>query len=1679
MDTTFLSGGGIVTTDVGGRDFGSSIVLQSDAKIIVAGESSGGGDGGFALVRYNADGSLDTTFDGDGKVRTDFGGLEYATSVALQSDGKIIVVGYNGLSSSGGGDFAVVRYNADGSFDTTFDGDGKVTTNLGGWDRAESVTVESGGKILVVGYAVSGSGGGDYALVRYNTDGSIDTTFGVGGKVITNVGAGDVAHSVIVQSDNKIVVIGDTASNFSGSSDFALVRYGADGTLDTTFGEGGKVTTNIDLVDFVGGATVQPDGRIIVVGKSYSLADMAGSGDHDFVIVRYNIDGTLDTSFNFDGKIVADFGGFDSARSVAVQADGKIVVTGSSSFAGGSGGGDVIVVRYNTNGTLDTTFSGDGIIKTAIGDESEGNGVVVQSDGKILVAGASASSGNPDFLLVRYNADGSMAPGIDFDGMPVSTASRYESFADLYVDANQQNLTGYIGSAQVELSPPGVLHCFDEDHDGFADHFTRTWADATGTHNLSGTTTWLDAMVFKSSGSELIGGVTYSVNQYGRLAYDAQGDVVGMFFLTLNPVFTMTTDTIAGDSLVATFTAYDNDDNDIKTWQLLDNNGDNVIDSVKRVGDSHSDYDIVWTDSTHFTAYRYVGMGFGSIFDNQNRPTTIPYYTSGATEQDPDVRNDIPIVWQAKGSDNVVATFFFTSSTNTVSGKLFDTNSDNIPDQISFTETDNGVSHTTMATLIGWSNLSSTNPDAVTGRVLSSNNPDDLFTGLIDGTQSAPTRIYMPSYYMGSSGVEVLSDTTSPTLISSTPADDATHVLLGSDIVLNFSENILAGTGNIVVSAGTDIRTIAVTDSTQVTFDGSTVTINPTDDLHAGNDYHVQMSSGVIKDLAGNSYTGMTDYDFTCEIGAVNGGKINTELGGYDTANALAIFSDGKILVAGTSSNDFALVRYLSDGTFDTSFGVDGKVITNISSGDDGNCVVVQDDGKIVLAGNVVAGNNNFALVRYNADGTLDSTFSNDGWVSTDLGGIYEEAFSIANVTVNGQSMLLVAGYSGGYNFDRSSALLRYTTNGELDTSFGVGGSVLMKTGSGSDASSMEVLSDGRILVAGQTIDKSSNYDITLSRYTADGVLDTNFGTGAGFIIKDLGGYDQANDIVVQDDGHIFVTGYSITDITRLTVLRYTADGVLDHTFGANGQVSLDSPDPSTGRSVTVLADGKILVAGSIGSAESSDFGLFRFLADGWLDTAFGVNGIVRTDFGGADFATSMSVQTNGDIVIAGSSDGNVALACYNSDGTLDASFGGISDSIAPTLISSTPADGTSSVPVGSDIVLNFSEAIQGTGSIEIHTGSSTGAVVASYDLATSPDIIIAGNTLTINPAKELENSTHYFVTVSDGSIEDLAGNSYAGTMSYDFTTAPMSSGHDIGGSVSFWKTGQAISGVTTTLESSPIVPGSQLVELRNIQVAADGSRIIEIWETSSKSDIDSVQLEFTLPTGSVSAWQDATGLPSGWTTVVNTGESGQFILGGMGMTALSAGPIKLGTLTLTAPANPHHFDLSLSAGWLGEDTVPLFGISSDSMTTGPDGLYQHTGMADGTYAMTSVKVSGTAESNAIKANDALAALKMAVGMNPNSDGGAVSPYQYLAADVNQDGVIKAADALNILKMAVKLDSAPAKEWLFVPESVGSETMSRTHVVWPDSPMPVTLGADQELYLIGIVKGDVNGSWVG
>jgi uncharacterized delta-60 repeat protein len=395
LDITF-DVDGKVTTAVGDfDDTATSVAIQSDGKILVAGYSSRvRNELDFVLTRYNSNGSLDTTFDGDGKVTTDFGGYSYAYSIAIQSDGKIVVAGsaYNGSNI----DFALVRYNADGSLDTTFGIGGKVTTPIGtSSDLGYSVTIQPDGNIVVAGQSWNGSNY-DFALTRYNSNGNLDITFDGDGKVTTAVGSSDdEARGVAIQSDGKIVVAGYT---YNGSNyDFALTRYNSDGSLDTTFDGDGKVTTAVgNFDDAARGVAIQSDGKIVVAGYS-------GNVRWDFALTRYNSNGSLDTTFDGDGKVTTAVGSFDDvASSVAIQSDGKIVVAGSSSDDSNV---DFALTRYNSNGSLDTTFDGDGKVTTDFGAQDSAYSVAIQSDGKIVVAGHSWDGSNRDFALARYNAE--------------------------------------------------------------------------------------------------------------------------------------------------------------------------------------------------------------------------------------------------------------------------------------------------------------------------------------------------------------------------------------------------------------------------------------------------------------------------------------------------------------------------------------------------------------------------------------------------------------------------------------------------------------------------------------------------------------------------------------------------------------------------------------------------------------------------------------------------------------------------------------------------------------------------------------------------------------------------------------------------------------------------------------------------------------------------------------------------------------------------------------------------------------------------------------------------------------------------------------------------------------------------------------------------------------------------
>ncbi|HEX8090004.1 MAG TPA: delta-60 repeat domain-containing protein, partial [Blastocatellia bacterium] len=369
------------------------VAIQSDGKIIAAGSTIDFGPSSFALARYNTDGTLDASFGTGGRVTTDFDLGSGAYDVAIQPDGKILAAGVAFSNVSDSQEFAIVRYNADGSLDSTFGSGGKVTTDFfGSSDVAFAVIIQGDGKIVLGGTAIDQNlQRTDFALARYNTDGSLDTSFGSGGKITTDFfGRANFLNDLALQPDGKLIATG-TAFNSNGDDLFALSRYNVDGSLDPTFGSGGKVTTLLGIRASAVGAGLQPSGKIVVAGDS-----LTDSGVH-FALAQYNTDGTLDSTFGSSGKVISDVLG--SAVALAIYPDGKIVVGGITSFTDG----DFILARYNTDGSIDTTFGSSGNVTTDFsGDADLLKDLTIQPDGKIIAAGGTMIA-NSDFALARYD----------------------------------------------------------------------------------------------------------------------------------------------------------------------------------------------------------------------------------------------------------------------------------------------------------------------------------------------------------------------------------------------------------------------------------------------------------------------------------------------------------------------------------------------------------------------------------------------------------------------------------------------------------------------------------------------------------------------------------------------------------------------------------------------------------------------------------------------------------------------------------------------------------------------------------------------------------------------------------------------------------------------------------------------------------------------------------------------------------------------------------------------------------------------------------------------------------------------------------------------------------------------------------------------------------------------------
>ncbi|HEX5692618.1 MAG TPA: hypothetical protein VFX76_21535, partial [Roseiflexaceae bacterium] len=460
----FSFGNGIVFIGFGGKDFCSDAAQQADGKLVIAGnrfESNLSGlDDDFAIARLHSTGQLDSGFDNDGKLTTGFGHNESAYAIAIQPDGKIVALGNDSNDNTS----YLARYNSNGSLDKTFDGDGKLSIPV---DKLWDLAIQPDGKLVALGYHISPDGDKKFALYRLLANGAPDTGFDDNGNVRFDFGGADeglalalqpdgrilaagtkgniailvrvwpdgraldtggrqthghpfppganeLTSSLAVQSDGKLLVAGELRSPVNTWSQAFVSRFLADGQIDSSFGYIGTSPIYEGAFSAAHAIAVQSDGKIVIAGYATGRGNTGSGVTDDFLIARLLPSGAGDPSFGTNGVYRLDFtGGADRANGLALTSDGKIVVAGSAWYNGRQIWG---VARLTTSGAPDPTFTngaGPGKALLDFNPNSAANVVALQPDGKILLGG---KTGGEDFVVARLLTNGALDPNFGPNG---------------------------------------------------------------------------------------------------------------------------------------------------------------------------------------------------------------------------------------------------------------------------------------------------------------------------------------------------------------------------------------------------------------------------------------------------------------------------------------------------------------------------------------------------------------------------------------------------------------------------------------------------------------------------------------------------------------------------------------------------------------------------------------------------------------------------------------------------------------------------------------------------------------------------------------------------------------------------------------------------------------------------------------------------------------------------------------------------------------------------------------------------------------------------------------------------------------------------------------------------------------------------------------------------------------
>jgi len=402
-----LAAGGTVTVQVGSNSTtrGACGALQSDGKILSAGATGNPGLDSLA-VRLTSAGALDASFSGDGiaAVAAASRGDDLMNACLVQADGKFVSAGW--MNDRNDVKFVVMRFNSNGSLDTKFNKTGIASASLGsGAEKANAVAQLPDGRLVAAGFLQT-TNPDQVALAAFTTAGKLDASFGSGGWATTQFGTGDaMANAMAVQSDGKIVIAGQVTAGSVYLNDIIVARYNANGSLDASFGSGGKVITDLSDNDKAFVVKIQSDGKILVGGHSQVGNFLV------WTLVRYNSDGSLDSGFGSGGVEVINpslYGGFITG--LALQSDGQILISGNYQ-ADGSPDHELGIARLNPDGSFDSSFGGGAIVTHMVAGYTEPLGLEVQADGKAVVFGRAEQDYTKYMMFVRFEADGSLDAG--------------------------------------------------------------------------------------------------------------------------------------------------------------------------------------------------------------------------------------------------------------------------------------------------------------------------------------------------------------------------------------------------------------------------------------------------------------------------------------------------------------------------------------------------------------------------------------------------------------------------------------------------------------------------------------------------------------------------------------------------------------------------------------------------------------------------------------------------------------------------------------------------------------------------------------------------------------------------------------------------------------------------------------------------------------------------------------------------------------------------------------------------------------------------------------------------------------------------------------------------------------------------------------------------------------------